>query len=64
MRLAVLKERRAFETRVAATPDTVKKLVALGLTVAVETGAGAHASLSDADFAAAGAEICPMRKAP
>jgi NAD(P) transhydrogenase subunit alpha len=59
MRLAVLKERRAAETRVAATPDTVKKLIALGLTVAVETGAGASASLSDADFAAAGAEIAP-----
>lgn len=57
MRLAVLKERRAAETRVAATPDTIKKLIGLGLTVAVESGAGAHASLSDADFAAAGAEI-------
>ena len=57
MRLAVLKERRAAETRVAATPDTVKKLIALGLTVAVETGAGATASISDAEFAAAGAEI-------
>ncbi len=57
MRLAVLKERRAAETRVAATPDTVKKLIGLGLTVAVEAGAGANASLSDADFAAAGAEI-------
>jgi NAD(P) transhydrogenase subunit alpha len=59
MRLAVLKERRAFETRVAATPDTVKRLVALGLTVAVETGAGADAVLPDAEFAAAGAEIVP-----
>src|SRR3954451_16708158 len=59
MRLAVLKERRAAEPRVAATPDTVKKLIGLGLTVAVETGAGASASLSDADFAAAGAEIAP-----
>lgn len=57
MRLAVLKERQAAETRVAATPDTVKKLVALGLTVAVEAGAGAMASISDSDFAAAGAEI-------
>jgi H+-translocating NAD(P) transhydrogenase subunit alpha len=57
MRLAVLKERRAAETRVAATPDTVKKLIGLGLTVAVEAGAGANASLSDADFAAAGAEV-------
>ena len=57
MRLAVLKERRAAETRVAATPDTVKKLIGLGLTVAVEAGAGASASISDAEFTAAGAEI-------
>jgi len=57
MRLAVLKERRADETRVAATPETVKKLVALGLQVAVEAGAGRGASIADADFAAAGAEI-------
>src|SRR5690348_9082930 len=63
MRLAVLKERRAAETRVAATPDTVKKLIALGLTVAVEAGAGASASMSDAEFAAAGAEIAPDAKA-
>ncbi|MGH7119972.1 MAG: Re/Si-specific NAD(P)(+) transhydrogenase subunit alpha [Acetobacteraceae bacterium] len=57
MRLAVLKERRAGETRVAATPDTVKKLAALGLIVAVESGAGAGAKIADAEFAAAGAEI-------
>jgi NAD(P) transhydrogenase subunit alpha len=57
MRLAVLKERRASETRVAATPETVKRLIGLGLTVAVEAGAGAGASISDADFSAAGAEI-------
>jgi H+-translocating NAD(P) transhydrogenase subunit alpha len=57
MRLAVLKERRAFETRVAATPDTVKRLVALGLTVAIETGAGSNAAIPDAEFSAAGAEI-------
>ncbi len=57
MRLAVLKERRDAETRVAATPDTVKKLIGLGLTVAVEAGAGASAAVSDADFTAAGAEI-------
>jgi NAD(P) transhydrogenase subunit alpha len=59
MRLAVLKERRDAETRVAATPETVKKLIGLGLTVVVESGAGASASMSDADFAAAGAEIAP-----
>ena len=59
MRLAVLKERRAFETRVAATPETVKKLTALGLTIVVETGAGLPSSISDSDYQAAGAEIAP-----
>src|SRR5208337_4376677 len=57
MRLAVLKERADSETRVAATAETVKKLIALGMTVAVETGAGASAAMSDADYQAAGAEI-------
>jgi NAD(P) transhydrogenase subunit alpha len=59
MRLAVLKERRAFETRVAATPETVKRLTALGLTVAIEAGAGADAAIPDAEFSGAGAEIVP-----
>ena len=59
MRLAVLKETADAETRVAATPDTVKKLVGLGLTVAVQAGAGAHSAVTDADYAAAGAEIVP-----
>ncbi|MCW3477348.1 Re/Si-specific NAD(P)(+) transhydrogenase subunit alpha [Limobrevibacterium gyesilva] len=59
MRLAVLKERAAFETRVAATAETVKKLVALGLTVAVESGAGVLSAVSDAEYQAAGAEIAP-----
>jgi NAD(P) transhydrogenase subunit alpha len=59
MRLAVLKERRTGEARVAATPDTVKKLIGLGLSVAIEAGAGLTASISDAEFAAAGAEIAP-----
>ncbi|HUB10767.1 MAG TPA: Re/Si-specific NAD(P)(+) transhydrogenase subunit alpha [Acetobacteraceae bacterium] len=59
MRLAVLKEQRASETRVAATPETVKRLIGLGLTVAVQAGAGAGAAMPDAEFAAAGAEIAP-----
>jgi H+-translocating NAD(P) transhydrogenase subunit alpha len=59
MRLAVLKERRAGEGRVAATPDTVKKLIGLGLSVAVEAGAGLTAAISDEEFRAAGAEIVP-----
>jgi H+-translocating NAD(P) transhydrogenase subunit alpha len=57
MRLAVLKERRASETRVAATPETVKRLIGLGLTVTVEAGAGAGAAIPDADYTAAGAEV-------
>ncbi len=57
MRLAVLKERRAAEARVAATPETVKRLIGLGLTVAIEAGAGAGASIPDGEFAAAGAEV-------
>ncbi len=59
MRLALLRERRGSETRVAATPDTVKRLIGLGLKVAIETGAGAAAAIPDAEFAAAGAELTP-----
>jgi NAD(P) transhydrogenase subunit alpha len=59
MKLAVLKERRDGETRVAATPETVKKLKGLGLDVTVETGAGALARMSDADYTAAGAIVAP-----
>ncbi len=57
MKIAVLKERRAHETRVAATPETVKKFTGLGAEVAVETGAGADASIPDAMFEEAGAAI-------
>src|SRR6185503_3140985 len=57
MRLAVLKERRESETRVAATPDTVKRLIGLGLTVAIEAGAGAQAAIPDSEYIAAGATI-------
>jgi NAD(P) transhydrogenase subunit alpha len=59
MNLAVLKERRAGEARVAATPETVKKLKALGVAVTVETGAGEKACMGDAEYAAAGATIAP-----
>ena len=54
MKIAVLKEAGA-ETRVAAIPETVKKFIGLGASVAVEEGAGGSASISDADFEAAGA---------
>ncbi len=55
--LAVTRERRAGETRVAATPDAAKKLIALGLEVVVEAGAGVAAAAPDADYAAAGARV-------
>ncbi|MEQ1496276.1 MAG: NAD(P) transhydrogenase subunit alpha [Novosphingobium sp.] len=57
MRIAVLKETAAGESRVAASPETVKKFIALGASVAVEPGAGAGASISDPEFAAAGASV-------
>ena len=57
MKIAVLKETTAGERRVAATPETVKKLIALGATLAVEAGAGAGASISDQAFADAGATV-------
>ncbi|HSQ94538.1 MAG TPA: NAD(P) transhydrogenase subunit alpha [Croceibacterium sp.] len=57
MRIAVLKERAAGESRVAATPETVKKFSALGAKVAVESGAGEGASISDEAYREAGAEI-------
>ncbi len=59
MKIAVLKERRPYEKRVAATPDTVKKYRALGYDVAVETGAGEASSYIDHQYASAGAEIAP-----
>ncbi|MAF62608.1 MULTISPECIES: NAD(P) transhydrogenase subunit alpha [Pseudomonadota] len=57
MKIAVLKEQASGERRVSASPETVKKFIGLGATVAVETGAGEFASISDADFAAAGASV-------
>ena len=57
MKIAVLKEATAGETRVAAIPETVKKFVALGAEFAVEKGAGKGASISDAEYEAAGAKL-------
>lgn len=57
MKLAIPKERLEGETRVAASPETVKKLTALGLEVIVESGAGEHASIADQIYADAGATI-------
>ncbi len=55
--VAVTRERRAGETRVATTPEAVKKLLALGVSVTVESGAGLTASVLDSDYEAAGARI-------
>ena len=63
MKVAIPRERRPFERRVAASPDTVKKLVALGAEVAVEAGAGAAANFNDAAFAAAAAGIAESEAA-
>ena len=62
MKLAVPKETAKGETRVAATPETVKKLKALGLDVIVQAGAGDAARITDVDYAAAGATIAPDAK--
>ncbi|MFZ9486166.1 MAG: Re/Si-specific NAD(P)(+) transhydrogenase subunit alpha [Alphaproteobacteria bacterium] len=59
MKLAIPRERRAHERRVAATPDTVKRLKGLGLDVVVEAGAGAGVSIADEAYAAAGATVAP-----
>ena len=55
--IAVTRERRAGETRVAAVPETVKKLIAQGFAVTVEAGAGTAAAYLDADYQAAGATL-------
>ncbi|MBL8530912.1 MAG: NAD(P)(+) transhydrogenase (Re/Si-specific) subunit alpha, partial [Hyphomonadaceae bacterium] len=55
--MAVLKESAPGETRVAATPETVKKIVALGHQVVIEAGAGVAAAFPDDLYTAAGAEI-------
>ena len=57
MKIAIPKERRAHEARVAASPETVKKMVALGCEVVVEKGAGIGADVTDAAFEDAGAVI-------
>ena len=62
MIVAIPKERRPGETRVAASPDTVKKLIDLGLDVVVEKGAGQAAAMTDDAYKAAGATIAKDTK--
>jgi NAD(P) transhydrogenase subunit alpha len=57
MLIAVPKEIREGEKRVALVPDVINKLTRLGLDVVIESGAGIHSQASDADFVAAGAKV-------
>jgi len=59
MRIGVAREGDAAEPRVAATPETVKKLKALGVDLTVEPGAGVKSGILDEDYAAAGATVRP-----
>ncbi len=63
MRIAVITESDPNETRVAATPETVKKLAALGATFCIEAGAGLRSGITDDDYTAAGATIAKTAKA-
>ncbi len=62
MRIAVPSETDKIETRVAATPETVKKYISLGAEVVVQAGAGVSSGIPDADFEAAGAKIAKAAK--
>lgn len=57
MKVAILKEKANGEARVSATPDTVSELIALGLEVHVEKGAGVQAGFPDSEYVSAGASI-------
>ena len=59
MKIAIPKERRPGERRVAATPEIVKKLAALGVEIVVETGAGDGSSFADEAYKTAGASVAP-----
>ncbi|MTW21612.1 Re/Si-specific NAD(P)(+) transhydrogenase subunit alpha [Allochromatium palmeri] len=57
MKIGIPLETRPGETRVASTPEVVKKLVGQGFEVVIETGAGVRAGYPDADYEAAGARL-------
>jgi H+-translocating NAD(P) transhydrogenase subunit alpha len=59
MKVAIVRERREFERRVAASPDSVKRMASMGIEVVAESGAGAGACFTDDAFASAGASIIP-----
>ncbi len=59
MQVGVRREERAGERRVAATPETVRQLAGLGLSILVESGAGIESGYGDADYEEAGAALIP-----
>ena len=63
MQIGIPKETQDNERRVAATPETVKKFIAAGFSVAVQSGAGEDANITDADFQTAGAKIASNAQA-
>ena len=63
MRIAVIAETDSNETRVAATPETVKKLIALGASITVEAGAGIASGIPDSEFETAGASVAQGKSA-
>ena len=62
MKIAIPKETRGGETRVATSPDMVKKLVQTGAKVVIEAGAGDHCKITDTAFTEAGAFVAPDAK--
>jgi NAD(P) transhydrogenase subunit alpha len=62
MRIAVPAETQGAETRVAVTPETVRKFIGLGAEIVVEKGAGLASGINDADYEAAGASIAKNAK--
>ena len=62
MKIGIPTEIKEYESRVAATPETVKKMIALGCQIVVQKGAGERASLLDAAYQAAGAEMVSAKE--
>jgi alanine dehydrogenase len=62
--VGVPREVKTAEHRVAMTPDGVRELERHGIEVLVEAGAGEGASISNADYVAAGADIVPTGRTP
>src|SRR5215217_3229691 len=63
MNIVVLRETQDGEARVALMPESVKKLIGLGATVRIESGAGLNAARTDNDYREAGAEVSTDREA-